>query len=182
MKKKYKFKPFIIFFTGISASGKSTICLKLQKKFKNLGFKKVKNIDGDFFRKKLRNFNYENISRDKVGDYKISIAKKFLKKKNIVLVSGIAHNKGWRKKIKETSKDYFEIYLKCSRKVCEKRDFKNQYIKAKTGKIKNFIGVNQPYQVGSTNDLTINTSSLSIAKSVNKVLKFLKMKHYVYKE
>ena len=104
LKKKYKFKPFIIFFTGISASGKSTICLKLQKKFKNLGFKKVKNIDGDFFRKKLRNFNYENISRDKVGDYKISIAKKFLKKKNIVLVSGIAHNKGWRKKLKKQAK------------------------------------------------------------------------------
>ena len=52
MTEKYKFKPFIMFFTGISASGKSTICFNLKKKFKKLGFKKVKNIDGDYFRKK----------------------------------------------------------------------------------------------------------------------------------
>lgn len=182
MIEKYKFKPFIIFFTGISASGKSTICLNLLKKFKKLGFKKVKNIDGDYFRKKLQNFNYKSVSRDKVGDYKISIARKFLKKKYIVLVSGIAHKKSWRKKIKETSKDYFEIYLKCPAKVCEKRDFKKQYTKAKKGKINNFIGVNEPYQLGSTNDLTVNTSSLSIAKSVIKVFNFLKKNHYVYKK
>ena len=182
MREKYKFKPFIIFFTGISASGKSTICLNLKKKFKKFGFKKVKNIDGDYFRKKLQNFNYKNISRDKVGDYKISIARKFFKKKYIVLVSGVAHKKSWRKKIKETNKDYFEVYLKCSVKICEKRDYKKQYIKAKSGVINNFIGVNEPYQVGRTNDLTINTSSLSIAKSINKVLNFLIKKKYVYKK
>ena len=95
-------------------------------------------------------------------------------------MSGIGHDKMWRKKIKKTTKDYFEIYLKCPIKICQKRDFKNQYYRAKKGLIKNFVGVNLKYQEGKSHDLTINTSRLTITKSVSKVLTFLKNKKYVF--
>ena len=180
MKKIYDFKACIIFFTGISASGKSTLCLSLQKKFKKLNIKKIKNIDGDFLRNKLKNFNYEKDSRDKIGNIKMSIAKNFLKKGNIVLVSGIAHNKEWRKKIKEKNKDYFEIFVKCPLKTCEKRDYKFQYTKAKSGEIKDFIGISEPYQIGKSHDLIINTSRLSVSMGINKVFNFHKKKNYVF--
>ena len=182
MKNNYKYKPFIIFFTGLSASGKSSICQQLEKKLITLGVKKIKNIDGDNFRGELKNYRYENKSRDKVGDYKIRISKNYLKKKYIVIVSGVAHSKEWRKKIKDNNNNYFEIYLKCSLRVCEERDYKSQYSRAKKGFIKNFIGVSEPYQEGNSNDLTINTSRVSITKIINKILNFLKKKKYVFKK
>jgi len=179
---KYNFKPCIIFFTGISASGKSTICKNLKKKLIKLGIKKIKYIDGDFFRKNLKNFNYQNNNRNKIGNYKISLAKHYYRKKYLVLVSGVAHNRKWRMKIKTQNKNYFEIYVKCLIKTCIKRDFKDQYMKAKSGLIKDFIGISEPYQLGTSKDLIVNTSRLSISMSVNKVMNFIIKKNYVYKK
>ena len=182
MKKIFLSKPFIIFFTGMSASGKSSISNLLIKRLKNLKIKKIINLDGDTFRKKYKNFSYNTNNRNIIGNHKIKFAKKYLNKKYTVIISGIGHDKFWRKKIKKTTKDYFEIYLKCPIKVCEKRDIKNQYIKAKKGLIKNFVGFNLKYQEGKSHDLTINTSRLTITKSVTKVLTFLKNKKYVFQK
>ena len=62
-----KVKPFILWLTGISNSGKTTISNELEKKIKFMGYNNVKNIDGDNFRKKINNFSYDDYSRDKIG-------------------------------------------------------------------------------------------------------------------
>ena len=180
MKKIYSYKPCIIFFTGLSASGKSTLCLTLKNKLKNFGITKVINLDGDVIRKKFNNFNYKKKFRNKVGDKKIKIALKYKKNNFITLVSGIAHNKRWRKNIKDSNKDYFEIFVKCPIKICEKRDYKNQYSKARNGIIKNFVGIHDHYQIGDSHDLTIDTSRLTVRKSVIKLFNFLIKKKYVF--
>ena len=93
------------------------------------------------------------------------------------MISGIAHDKSWRNKTKKNTKDYFEIFLKCSLKTCQKWDFKKQYTKAKKGIIKNFVGIHEAYEVGKSHDLSINTDRLSKIKSVNNIITFLKKKY-----
>lgn len=181
MKNFFSARPCILFFTGLSASGKSTLCSLLKDKLKKLEITNVTNLDGDIFRKKIKNFNYQNKSRNKIGDIKIKLGKKYKSEGNLVLISGIAHNKLWRKKIKKNTKDYFEIFLKCSLKICQKRDFKKQYTKAKKGVIKNFIGIHEKYEIGKSHDLTINTHRISKVKSVSNIIDFLKKKKYVFK-
>jgi adenylylsulfate kinase-like enzyme len=177
MKDILNIKPCIIFFTGLSASGKSTLSRALQDKFKKLNITNVVNLDGDLFRKKIKDFNYKNKSRNKIGDLKIKLGTKYKLQGNIVLISGIAHDKSWRNKTKKNTKDYFEIFLKCSLKTCQKRDFKKQYTKAKKGIIKNFVGIHEAYEVGKSHDLSINTDRLSKVKSVNNIITFLKKKN-----
>lgn len=182
MKNIFSSKPCILFFTGISASGKSSLCSALKEKLKKLEIANPINLDGDLFRKKIKNFNYKKKSRNKIGDIKIKLGKKYKSEGKLVLISGIAHDKTWRKKIKKNTKDYFEIFLKCPLKTCQKRDFKKQYVKAKKGLIKNFIGIHEKYQIGSSHDLLINTNRLSKKKSVNAIINFLKKKKYVFKK
>lgn len=84
------------------------------------------------------------------------------------------------KKTKKNTKDYLEIFLKCSLKTCQKRDFKKQYIRAQKGIIKNFVGVHKNYQIGKSHDLLLNTDRLSKVKSINNIISFLKEKKYVF--
>tara|TARA_Y100001980_G_C14522520_1_gene297867 strand:+ start:968 stop:1510 length:543 start_codon:yes stop_codon:yes gene_type:complete len=174
------FIPFIIFFSGLSASGKTTISRKFLKKIKSKGISRIINIDGDDFRKKKNSFIFKKTDRNTVGDKKIALAKRYFKKGFIVVVSGIAADSKWRKRIKKNNKDFFEIYVKCPLKICEKRDFKKQYKMAREGKIKNFVGIDLKYEIGQSHDLTLNSSRLTITKSVSKVINFLKKKKYVF--
>lgn len=182
MRNLFSSKPCILFFTGLSASGKSTLCSALNKNLKKLKITNVINLDGDLFRKKIKNDDYKKESRNKIGDIKIKLGKKYKSQGKLVLISGIAHDKSWRSKIKKHTTDYFEIYLKCSLKTCQKRDFKKQYAKAKKGIIKNFVGIHEKYELGNSHDLLINTGRLNKAKSVALVINFLIKKKYVYKK
>ena len=165
---KHKIKPCIIWFTGLSGSGKSKISQSVYNQLKKLGVKRVKLIDGDIFRKKIKNFSYSQSERNKVGNAKLTLAKSFKKKGYVTLVSGIAANKSWRKKIKKTTKDLIEVYVKCPLYVCKKRDYKNIYKLAN-----NF----QKYQEGNTRDIIVKSNLISKTKAVEKIVGFLKIKN-----
>ena len=182
MKKKYKLVPKILFITGLPSSGKTTLALSLKKKLNNLSINKVVYIDGDKFRKKFNFYKYDNISRNKIGDKKIKYASKYLNLNKLVIVTGVGHKKIWRKKIKKNYENLIEVYTKCPLKICEKRDIKKNYFKAKGKIIKNFVGVNEIYQEGNSVDLVLNTYKHSISKNINKIVKYLKLKKYVYKK
>ena len=163
-----KLRPFILWLTGISNSGKTTISKGLEKKIKFMGYSNVKNIDGDNFRKKIKNFSYDDYSRDK--------AKEYLLDGYSVIVSGIAYSKKWRRQIKLKCRELIEIYLKCSLNACIQRDKSGNYKKALEGKKRNFIGITNKYEEGKTADLEINTEKLTIEQSVEKIFKFLNKK------
>ena len=165
---KLKIKPCIIWFTGLSGSGKSKISQAVRTQLEKLGVKKVKLIDGDIFRKKIKNFSYSQSGRNKVGNAKLILAKSFKKKGYVVLVSGIAANKSWRKKIKKTTKELIEVYVKCPLYICKKRDYKNIY------RLSNNF---QKYQEGNTRDIIVKSNLISKTKAVQKVVSFLKMKN-----
>jgi len=172
-------KPFILWFTGISASGKSTLSQEVKKNIYKEGYSNMKYIDGDQFRKEIKNFSYDKYSRDEVGDEKLKIAKKYTNTGYAVIVTGIANNKKWRASAKIKNKNLIEIYLKCPIKRCIQRDFKGQYKKALNGELKHFVGVTEEYEEGETADITIDTNKLSIDESSAEIMKLLKNKNII---
>ena len=135
--KKINFNPKILFVTGLPSSGKTTLALSLKNKMKKLCANKIKYIDGDIFRKKFKLSKYDNKSRNLTGDKKIQFANKFFKSGKFVIVTGVAHNAAWRKKIKKNNKEIIEVYTKCPLKICKIRDHKKNYTKAKNKVITN---------------------------------------------
>ena len=178
MKKKFHI-PIIIFITGYPSSGKTSLAVSLKKKLNKVGVNKLKYIDGDIFRKSKKLFKYDIKSRNLVGDKKIILAKKLIKLKKLVIVTGVAHNRLWRKKIKKKNKNVLEIYAKCPLKICQSRDYKKNYIKAKNKKLENFVGINYKYQEGKTVDLTLDMYKNSLNFNTNKLFKYLIKKRYV---
>ena len=182
MKKKINIIPKILFLTGLPSSGKTSLAKSLKKKLQVKGLQKIKYIDGDLFRKKFKFYQYDTRSRNLVGENKIKFAKLFLKQKKFVIITGVAHDKVWRKKIKKKNKDIIEVYTKCPLKICQQRDFKKNYLKAKKKVLKNFVGIDYNYQEGKSVDLTLNMYRNTINSNTNKLFKYLKLKNYVYRK
>ena len=164
----------VLWFTGLSGVGKSTLSEILSDKLSKLNYK-VKIIDGDIFR--LKNKNKNNFSKSNIIKNNITIInhiKKIKKKYDFILVSvispllitrNIARNK--------FGKNYFEIYVKCKIKTLEKRDTKKLYAKAKKNIIKNLIGYNSniKYESSIYKKIIIDTDKLSKFKSIKKIIK-----------
>ena len=98
-----------IWFTGLSASGKSTLSERLYNDLQELGITNVELLDGESVRDILKNHSFDKSNREKIGIQKAKIALELNKQGKILLVSGIAHKKKWRKDIREMMNDYFEF-------------------------------------------------------------------------
>ena len=164
----------ILWFTGLSGTGKSTLAKILSSKLSQLNFK-VKIIDGDDFRKKNKNNN--NFSKTNIIKNNLSIinnVKKIQKKYDFILVSVISPLLKTRNIARiKFGKNYFEIYVKCKIETLEKRDTKKLYAKAKKNIIKNLIGYNSKikYEMSRYKKITINTDKLSKFKSIKTIIK-----------
>ena len=164
----------ILWFTGLSGTGKSTLAKILSSKLSQLNFK-VKIIDGDDFRKKNKNNN--NFSKTNIIKNNLSIINnvtKIQKKYDFILVSVISPLLKTRNIARiKFGKNYFEIYVKCKIETLEKRDTKKLYVKAKKNIIKNLIGYNSniKYEMSRYKKITINTDKLSKFKSIKTIIK-----------
>ncbi len=78
------------------------------------------------------------------------------------------------------NENFIEVYCNASLEVCEKRDIKGLYKKARQGLISNFTGIDAPYEIPSHPDLSINTSSLTINQSIDLIVTFLKERHFIH--
>lgn len=151
-----------IWFTGLSASGKSTLSEKLYMDLRSLGVKNVVLLDGESFRDTIKNNSFDKLSREEIGIKKAEMCLELNRKGKIVLVSGIAHKKKGRNDIRNMMDNYFEVYLDCDVVECAKRDFKGHYDKAFSGELANFIGVSEPYEESDECDLILHTGVESI--------------------
>ena len=164
----------IIWFTGLSGTGKSTLAKILCSKLLQLNFK-VKIIDGDNFRKKNKNNN--NISKTNIIRNNLSIinhVEKIQEKYDFILVAVISPILKTRNIARiKFGKNYFEIYIKCKITTLEKRDTKNLYAMAKKNIIKNLIGYNSniKYEVSRYKKIIIDTDKHSKLKSINLISK-----------
>ncbi|WP_088071151.1 adenylyl-sulfate kinase [Gottfriedia luciferensis] len=171
----------ILWFTGLSAAGKSTIANEISKALFQLNIQQYV-LDGDNIRhglnKDLGFSDYdrtENIRR--IGE----VAKLFVDNGQIVLTAFISPFIADRNLVRTLveSDEFIEIYVECSVETCENRDPKGLYKKAKNGEIKNFTGISSPYEAPLNPELTLNTDKLSIQECVETVLQFLKSKNYI---
>ena len=164
----------ILWFTGLSGVGKSTLSKILGIKLTKLNFK-VKIIDGDIFRTKNKNKN--NFSKTNILKNNLSIInyiKKIQKRYDFILVSVISPLLITRNIARtKFGVNYFEIYVKCKIKTLEKRDTKQLYAMAKKNLIKNLIGYNSniKYEVSRYKKIIIDTDKLSKLKSINLIIK-----------
>ena len=163
----------IIWFTGLSGSGKTTLAKLISKKLKKRKYK-VKEIDGDVFRKKKKIRKSFTKKKKIKNNYEIiNLIKKIREKYDYLIVSVISPlllTRRHAKKIFENN--YYEVYTKCKISTLRKRDTKGLYQLADSGKLKNLIGYKSKikYERSKYSKIVIDTDKMSIKKSIYKIL------------
>lgn len=172
---KKKYRTSMLFFTGLSGSGKTTIAKEIIAKLKREGHAAML-LDGDEIRDIFKNYGFDKAARIKhnqdVGKMAV-----YLQSQGIIpVVSLISPYAEARDYIRSISKDFTEIYVDTTLSVCEKRDVKGLYAKAMSGEIKDFTGVHDtaPYEVPKNPELILNTVDYDINNCVNEVLNYIK--------
>ncbi len=157
----------VLWFTGFSGAGKSTLAVELEKRLFTLGYQ-VFVLDGDNVRHGLNadlgfapEERTENIRR--VGE----VAGIFARAGFIVITAFISPYIEDRRRARNAAPEYFHtVYVKADVKTCEQRDVKGLYKKARSGEIKNFTGISDPYEEPVNPDITVDTTRLSIDEAV----------------
>lgn len=175
------YKSCVIWFTGFSASGKSTLANALCKNLHLMGVKSYV-LDGDNIRHGLNKdlsfspeHRKENIRR--IGE----VAKLFVDAGLIVLTAFISPYKQDRDSVRELLKEgeFLEVYLKCSLSECEKRDPKGIYQKARAGQIPEFTGISAPYEEPERPEIIVDTETADLEESTGMLLRYLTAKGIV---
>ncbi len=174
---------FTVFFTGLSGAGKSTLANALLMKFYELGRMRVTLLDGDIVRKKLSSElgfskQHRNLHVERIG----YVASEITKIGGIAICAPIAPYAKTRYAVREMISPYggfIEVHLSTSLSVCEKRDRKGLYAKARQGKIAEFTGISAPYEIPENPDLIIDTSTVSVKKAIHEILLKLESLGYI---
>jgi len=159
----------VFWFTGLPCSGKTTLALNLVEQFriKNL---KVEHLDGDVVRKFYPDLGFSKKDRN-LHITLISMLSSMLERNGVVVVASfVSPYIASRDFAREHCKDFFEIYLSTSLEICEQRDVKGMYRKARAGEIKSFTGVDDVYEAPSNPELLIDTKNRSVEDCINEIL------------
>jgi adenylylsulfate kinase len=164
-----------IWFTGLSGAGKTTIGEAVKKKLLNLGYK-VTLLDGDAMRQTLcKDLGFSKADREENIRRIGSLAKSLTLQGEIVLVCAIAPYRNHREALKQQINNFIEVYVNAPLALCERRDVKGLYQKARSGEINNFTGIDDPYEEPLAPDIECKTDCETICHCVNKVI--IKMQH-----
>ncbi len=168
----------VLWFTGLSGSGKSTIAVQLQKRLFDKGYN-VFVLDGDSIRKGLnRDLGFSPEDRSENIRRVAEVAALFAQSGTIVITSFISPYREDRRKARAVAPDFFHnVYVKASVEACEARDVKGLYKKARVGEIKDFTGISAPYEEPENPDIVLDTEAQSIVACVNALVKYVE--HYL---
>jgi adenylylsulfate kinase len=171
-------KSVVIWFTGLSGSGKSTLAHSVEEELHNLGCRTYV-LDGDNVRHGLSsNLTFSDDDR-KENIRRISEAANLMMKAGIItmtaFISPFKKDRNIARQLLPHG-DFIEVYCKANLETCESRDVKGLYKLARAGKIKNYTGIDSPYEAPSNPELVIDTESESLEGSTAKVIGFLKSK------
>lgn len=172
-----------LFFTGLSGAGKSTIAKVVLAKLLELGGRPVTLLDGDVVRKNLSSelgFSREhrNLNIRRIG----YVASEITKNGGIAICAPIAPYAEVRREVRQMISQYggfIEIHVATSLEICEGRDRKGLYAKARAGVIKEFTGISDPYEAPENPELRIDTHGLTIEEAAQKVFLYLEQQGYI---
>ncbi len=164
--------PYVIWITGLPAAGKTTIGEALAKTLKEQG-QRVEHLDGD----RLRNlFPGTGFSKDERNSHihRVGYLAGMLEKNGVTVVASfISPYRESREFVRNQCNQFIEVYLSTPLEECEKRDPKGLYKKARKGEIKQFTGIDDPYDPPENPEITIDTSNRSIKETLELLMDFL---------
>ena len=174
---------FCMFFTGLSGAGKSTLANALMVKLMELGGRRVTLLDGDIVRKNLSSeLGFSREHRDlnirRIG----YVASEIVKNGGIAICAPIAPYTATRRDVRDVIEEFggfIEVHVATSLEICEERDRKGLYAKARAGLIKEFTGISDPYEVPENAEMTIDTATLSPEEAAQRMLVKLESLGYI---
>ena len=177
---------FTVFFTGLSGAGKSTVANVLVAKLMEIDSRPVTLLDGDIVRKNLSSelgFSREHrdLNIQRIG----FVASEITKNRGTAICAPIAPYAATRRRVREAIEDlggFVEVYVSTPLEVCEQRDRKGMYAKARAGIIKGFTGIDDPYEAPESPEVEIDTSAMSPDEAVNAILLHLEKEGYLARD
>ena len=168
-------KGIMLWFTGLSGSGKSTLAIALERELYNSGIL-CRILDGDNIRTGINN-NLGFTEADRVENIRriAEVAKLFVDCGVVTIAAFISPTEQIRQMAADIigKDDFFEIYVNTPLEVCEERDVKGLYKKARQGEIKHFTGISAPFEAPLNPAITIDTSACSLEESINLLKKII---------
>ena len=174
-------KAYVVWFTGFSGSGKSTIASNIEKLLSKQGVHTVL-LDGDNLRLGLNSDLGFSMKERAENIRRVSeVSKLFIRSGVVVIASFISPDSDASQKAKKVigSSNFIEIFCDCRLKVCENRDVKGNYKQARSGNISNYTGIDSVYDVPKDADIILKTEVESVDESVEIVFKYLHENKYV---
>lgn len=170
-----KQRAIALWFTGLSGSGKSTVAIALEKELQQRGYLCII-LDGDNIRSGI-NHNLGFTAEDRAENIRriAEVTKLFVNSGVITISAFISPEESMRKMASEIigEDDFKEVYISTPIEECERRDVKGLYAKARRGEVKNFTGIDSPFEPPLSPMLSIDTSKLSVSESVNRLLEII---------
>ncbi len=177
----YKYKSCVLWLTGLSAAGKSTIANSLCKRLHGMGIRSYV-LDGDNIRHGLnKNLGFTPEDRKENIRRIAEVSKLFVDAGLIVLtafISPYCEDRENARKLLKTD-EFIEVYVKCPLCECDRRDPKGIYKKAKKGEIKEFTGISAPYEEPANPEIVLETDRMNIDECVTAVLQYLHERDYI---
>lgn len=175
-------KGVTVWFTGLSGSGKTTIARRVEQILKECHLR-VQRLDGDIVRQSLTSdLGFERQDRDMNIERNAFIARLLTEHDVITLCAFISPYQEARQKARqqiEKAGGFIEVFVNAPLEVCEKRDVKGLYKKARQGKIKNFTGISDPYEIPVNFDLELRTDKENVEESTWRVIEYLQSRGYI---
>ena len=162
----------VIWLTGLSASGKTTIAEALINNLKTLGHR-VEHLDGDLVRTMFPGTGFTREERDR-HIKRVGYLAAMLEKHGVfVVASFISPYLEAREFVRSQCNNYIEVYISTPLEECEKRDPKGLYKKARAGEITNFTGIDDPYESPENPEIEIDTTGITVNEAVERILEYL---------
>jgi len=164
---------FVLWFTGLSGAGKTTLARALETELQNR-YMRVERLDGDTVRQSLtRDLGYTRADRD-MNIERVTFVAKLLSRNNVVVLGAfISPFAETRDYVRRETTNFIEVFVDAPLEVCAQRDVKGLYEQAFAGEIENFTGVNHPYEVPQRPDIHVHTDRETVQESTAKILSWL---------
>lgn len=170
---------FVVWLTGLPASGKTTIARELERALRERGLK-VEVMDGDEVRQGLsRDLGFSKEDREKHA-MRVAYVSKLLARNGVaVIVALISPYRSFREGVRREIENFVEVYVRCPVEECSRRDPKGLYARALAGEIPDFTGVNDPYEEPENPEVVLDTLQENTQESVGKLLSWLSENGYL---
>ena len=170
---------FTLWMTGLSGAGKTTIAKILETELHQRGIR-FERLDGDVVRESLtKDLGFSKEDRDKNIE-RVTFVAKLLSRNNVgVVASFISPYRATRDMVRRETTNFIEVFVSAPLDVCEQRDVKGMYKKARAGEIPNFTGISDPYEEPLNAEITVHTDQESEQESAMRIISYLEQNSFI---